>query len=133
LCCDGTIFARVRLTSDEAAWASKRRLPMIETESGARMTLPCTLFSDRCTAYDERPRACREFRCTLLEGVEDGQLPLETAIARVRDVKRRFAALEARRGTRDERSVEAMLEEGALRAALRREFGVSWEDTRDES
>jgi len=95
LCCDGSLFDRFELDADELAWAERRRLPLV---GPARRTLqqPCPCFSGSCTAYDERPRVCRRFRCALLASVAEGSTSIDEARERVRAFRARIADLRAR-------------------------------------
>lgn len=68
LCCDGTLFTQVPLTSDEATRARALHLQVIPRPDGAAaLRQPCAALTPAgCTVYAERPGGCRRYRCMLL-------------------------------------------------------------------
>ena len=86
LCCDGSLFGRVPLAPEEVDVARKNRLRVIP--SGRAMEQPCAaLEGGACTAYAERPNACRAFECRLHERHRREGGPLEPRLAAVRRVR----------------------------------------------
>lgn len=81
LCCDGSLFQLVKLQPGE----SDPRLRLVpEHEAFAQ---PCSCFAaGACAIYEQRPAACRDFRCRLL-----GQ-PLAPALGVVARTKKLLAA-----------------------------------------
>ena len=83
-CCDGRLFSLAPLTLEEAAWAKRRRLPLVSHADKVSLEQPCgALEGTRCTVYDERPESCRRFVCGLLERVTNGEIDLQSAIEHV--------------------------------------------------
>ena len=83
-CCDGRLFSLAPLTTEEAAWARRRRLPLVAHSDKVSLEQPCgALEGTRCTVYDERPESCRRFTCDLLDRVLRGVVSLDDALARV--------------------------------------------------
>jgi hypothetical protein len=98
LCCNGVIFADVRLESgDDAGLLRSLGLPVISANaslrpgvgepnrkskiSRPRFQQPCAALDGcRCRIYADRPKYCREFECLLLKKVQAGLV--ETAAAR---------------------------------------------------
>ena len=93
LCCNGVIFADVKLRPGErlavakalgtlsAALSSAGGVAMADSPAApascACKTLvqPCAAFDGRwCRIYGERPEYCRQFECALLKRVKAGQL-----------------------------------------------------------
>jgi hypothetical protein len=97
LCCDGSLFGRVGLQPEEVEPARKMRLRVVE--SGKAFDQPCAaLEADqgcRCSIYDERPLACRNFVCRLYDRHRREGGPLEPRLASVRRVRELLAYLEA--------------------------------------
>jgi hypothetical protein len=88
LCCDGTLFAWVRLETIELAWAQRLRLPLIEKDGNQAFVQPCACFDGaRCSEYADRPTRCGNYRCKLLKRVESGETPLEEAFIEVETAK----------------------------------------------
>ena len=83
LCCNGVIFADVKLQSTDDP-AKLRSLGLTLTNSGRRdlkFAQPCVAFDGcRCRIYAERPRYCREFDCILLNNVIQGRVTREAAL-----------------------------------------------------
>jgi len=109
LCCNGTIFADVKLQpGDDVARLRRLGLSVFRKASPGRETAGMTdagkatrsrgwSFSQPCMAYDgcecriygERPTYCREFECLLLKAVSAGRLKAPAALALVRKAKGR--------------------------------------------
>jgi Fe-S-cluster containining protein len=87
LCCDGSLFGRVRLEPSEVASARRHRLPVVA--NGSSFAEPCTALVTRdshhhCAIYAERPEACRRFACKLYAGHlrEPGSIDGRMAVVR---------------------------------------------------
>ena len=78
LCCNGVIFADVRLQPGEDAGALRGLgLPVKAPASASRSprwVQPCAAFDGcRCRIYMNRPQYCRQFECVLLKSVRAGR------------------------------------------------------------
>lgn len=99
LCCDGSLFGRVPLLPAEVPLARKHRLHVVE--SGSAMEQPCAALAldaenkRTCTAYEERPAACRTFDCALLARHRAEGGPLAPRLEAVRRVRVLLATVEA--------------------------------------
>jgi uncharacterized protein len=99
LCCDGSLFGRVPLLPAELPLARKHRLHVVP--SGSAMEQPCAALaldaeeSRICTAYEDRPAACRAFDCVLLARHRSEGGPLAPRLEAVRRVRALLAAVEA--------------------------------------
>jgi Fe-S-cluster containining protein len=100
LCCDGSLFGRVTLATEEVAAARRRHLPVLA--NGSAFEQPCTALASLdgagerrvCSVYRDRPRACRGFVCRLHARHRREGGPLEPRIATVRRVRQLIADLE---------------------------------------
>ncbi|MCY1029906.1 YkgJ family cysteine cluster protein [Corallococcus sp. BB11-1] len=81
MCCDGTLFTQVPLQPHESGALGQRGLPLTTREDGAVvLPQPCAALNGRCcTAYTERPEACRRYRCQLLNALAEGEVSLDEA------------------------------------------------------
>ncbi len=80
LCCDGNLFTQVPLRGDEIDRV-RRRLPILERAQGAALQQRCAALDGcRCEIYDERPAACRGYRCMLLTALGEGEVSLAEAL-----------------------------------------------------
>jgi len=98
MCCNGTLFARLRLTPVERGRLGDK--PDYFLRDGAlRMRLPCAHLGENgaCQVYDTRPDSCRDYKCGLLKRVENGDVPDADARGYVREAKR--LALRAQQAT----------------------------------
>ncbi len=86
LCCDGTLFSFVPITTSELPWAERLRLPMMPRHQAFLLRCPC-LDGTRCGEYLERPGSCRTYRCKLLKRLDAGETTLEDALAKVATTK----------------------------------------------
>jgi Fe-S-cluster containining protein len=94
LCCNGVIFADVRLRpADDAARLRSLGLPVCTPHSALRpphLAQPCAAFDDcRCHVYAERPQYCREFECVLLKSVKAGHTEPAAALRIIRTARER--------------------------------------------
>jgi Fe-S-cluster containining protein len=110
LCCDGSLFGRVRLQSSEVDVARRHRLHVVANSSSFEE--PCTALVKRdahheCSIYAERPESCRRFVCELYAGHVREPASLDGRMAVVRRAKALLAFLEnagVRFGKHDELS-----------------------------
>jgi len=96
MCCDGTLYWRVKVRPGEEEQVRSHGLPL--TDSGGRtyFRLPCQLHAgSRCTIYESRPGTCRRFRCQLLRKYEAGEVGAGEARRRVETVLALVAAVKA--------------------------------------
>jgi Fe-S-cluster containining protein len=100
LCCDGSLFGRVTLASEEAEPARRRHLRVVA--NGKVFEQPCSALASPdgdkpriCSIYWDRPLSCRAFVCRLYERHRREGGPLEPRIAAVRRVRQLIADLEA--------------------------------------
>jgi Fe-S-cluster containining protein len=143
-CCDGTLFAWVELEMSERARQPPRRLPLVREGTG--MVQPCEHHgAEGCSIYEDRPAACRSYRCALFDRHRDERGSIETRIERVeklRAVAARVRTFIAGANDRDrglwellqrhteddaawlQRFPELALDVAELALRLRRDFGV---------
>ena len=99
LCCNGVIFADVKLQSgDDPARLQALGLPLIETGSTpraqTRFPQPCTALDGcRCRIYPERPNYCRKFECMLFKNVKAGRLDSAAALRIIQAARQRADAV----------------------------------------
>lgn len=93
LCCQGVLHDKGDLRDDEVEHAFS--IGMIVTrdlKQGVSYGLPCPLLKDTaCSVYEERPSACRGYRCGLLQRYTAGEVPIERALSLVNEAKRLLA------------------------------------------
>jgi Fe-S-cluster containining protein len=100
MCCDGTLFQRVLLRTEELEPARRRGLKIVEDRGFEQ---PCSaLVEHRCSVYDERPEACRAFVCRLLERVRTGSISESKAVRAIARTRELLAILERAGCTRTE-------------------------------
>jgi hypothetical protein len=100
LCCDGSLFGRVPLEPSEVPIARKNRLPVLER--GNAFEQPCSALRAQgddhaCSAYSDRPRACRAFTCRLYDRHRREGGPLDARLDEVREVRALLRLLETPR------------------------------------
>jgi hypothetical protein len=91
LCCNGVLFADVKLTPDDRAGDLKALgLPVRRRGACGSFAQPCAaLAADGCCrVYASRPAMCRRFECGVLQEVQTGRLTPEQAIALIRRARR---------------------------------------------
>lgn len=91
LCCNGVLFADVRLRPDEDANFFKRAgLSIRRRGKKCGFSQPCkALHADgRCGIYENRPAMCRQFECGVLQELVTGRMTEEDALREIRKAKR---------------------------------------------
>ncbi len=94
LCCNGVIFADVKLQAgDDAGRLRSVGLPVSLPQSAhraPRFTQPCAALDGcRCRVYADRPKYCREFECVLLKSVKAGRTESDAALRVIRTARER--------------------------------------------
>ena len=93
LCCDGTLFARVRVRADEEERIAARGLAIAPRGEKRYFEQPCPrLEQGCCTIYADRPLSCTRYRCRLLLALDGGEVALPEALAKVTEAKRLIEA-----------------------------------------
>lgn len=139
LCCAEFGLGSVGLQREEAAWASSRRLPIVQSGRQLSFRLPCVLLrsegGDRvCSDYGNRPNACRTFVCKLLARYLAGDVDEHDAlriVAKTRELSNRLAhvgadvvrKLDAEPRAREQHfDTQTLLDLGELQAIVRKYF-----------
>jgi Fe-S-cluster containining protein len=97
LCCDGSLFSFLGVQPGEVERLAARGL-VAETRPDGRLALGLTkgcpgLSGKTCTLYEDRPLACRDYKCLLLVAMEDGEVGLVEAKSVVDETHATLAAL----------------------------------------
>ena len=90
LCCNGVLFADVRLQAGDRAAAEALMAIMSHADRDTRSPAsprtrvkapqPCAALKGcRCGIYEDRPAYCRKFKCALLLAVENGTVAFPQA------------------------------------------------------
>jgi hypothetical protein len=114
LCCDGTLFTRVSLKPpDLLPPLQAAGIRILDGDESQYFPQPCAAFREcRCIVYDDRPAACRKYRCELLKNFESGSLSWDEAQERIGRVQELRALLRSELATlvpgAERLSVEAM-------------------------
>jgi len=95
LCCDGTLFAHVSLTADEAAALRERDLALESRRDGSfRLPQRCRALEGKvCAVYPNRPKPCAAYVCLLAQALSEGEIRLDEARATVEGAHDKLAAL----------------------------------------
>lgn len=73
LCCDGTFFGSVVVDEAERDRLGRVGLRIVESDGRPVMPQPCSaLRGCLCDAYADRPKACRDYECSLRTSVVGG-------------------------------------------------------------
>ena len=91
LCCNGVMFHTVRLQPGDSPKELTALGLKLKRKKGANYILqPCPAFrGSHCSIYAARPERCRLFECRQLKRVNAGEITVEMALARIREVQRR--------------------------------------------
>ena len=90
LCCDGSFFGHVEVTSAEEPALRRHVLPLFPQGRVLAFAQPCACFDGQlCTIYADRPKRCRLFECGLLKRVENGGLTPCAALKKIAQARAR--------------------------------------------
>ena len=93
MCCDGTLFDRVRVRADEEERIAALGLVIAPRGEKRYFEQPCPrLEGGCCTIYADRPFSCARYRCRLLVALDGGEVALPEALAKVTEAKRLIEA-----------------------------------------
>ena len=82
LCCDGTLFTRTKVRSDEQEGLAVLGFSFFPHGKDEWFAQPClAATAGRCVIYADRPHTCQKYRCALLEKFEAGEVALHEARA----------------------------------------------------
>lgn len=96
LCCDGTLFRHVEISTAERERLIELGLPVAKNRKRDVMQLPCGRLDGMCcTIYEQRPGGCARFVCALGRKLVAKEVTPEAAQAVVDDMHARLAALSA--------------------------------------
>jgi len=96
MCCNGVIFADVKLQrDDDRASLAALGLPIEVRLRAPRFRQPCAALDGCvCQIYADRPKYCREFECYLLKNLEAGRLNMPGAKRVIRAARGRARKVE---------------------------------------
>ena len=91
LCCNGVIFADVRLQpGDDPDRLRQLGLPLTRSRNRFQFTQPCSALAGCvCSVYPERPAYCRHFECALFKKVKAGTVTTARALRLIRKARAR--------------------------------------------
>lgn len=90
LCCNGVLFADVRLQpGDPARHLAALGIKLRKHGASHRFAQPCTCLEGKlCRIYEDRPARCRSFECRLLKKVQAGEISEAAALRIIRRARR---------------------------------------------
>jgi uncharacterized protein len=102
LCCDGTIFADVKLRPGDDRLRLKADGLLVEapqtrgtaSKNAAKVPQPCPAYEGcRCRIYEHRPEHCRNFECLLLKSLKEGHVQRKAALSIIGRAQKRAEAV----------------------------------------
>ncbi len=96
-CCDGTLHNFTFLLHNELEFAELAGLRTRLRRDGIPIFYqPCSAYqAQACAIYEDRPRACQNYKCKLLLSLEAGETDLPTSLSYTHQVRQLIAALRA--------------------------------------
>jgi Fe-S-cluster containining protein len=91
LCCNGVLFADVRLQKgDNAKRLAMLGVPLKKRGPITRFSQPCSCLDGKlCRIYADRPVRCRTFECRLLQRTQEGEITQRGARKSIQATRRR--------------------------------------------
>lgn len=105
LCCDGSLFAWVKLRPAELSAALAAGLLVYGDHPADRgFAQPCAVFTGKCGIYDSGfyPKGCLAYRCALLKRYAAGSITVDEATRIIGEVRRAAVDLRVRLPHRSE-------------------------------
>ena len=98
LCCDGSIYDNVGLSSEETEFAAALGLNVQNLPHGSCFDQPCPHSGPSGCAIHHlpRPRVCGDFNCGVITRIESGAQSLEEAAAHIATAKSLIALVRTR-------------------------------------
>lgn len=94
LCCDGSLFADVRLTDSELG-PIEAIVAYEQRDDINYLQQPCHAFCEGdCQIYSKRPVGCRRFECELLKQVKIGETTASSALDTIKRVREEISSIE---------------------------------------
>lgn len=94
ICCEGVLHNHAHAVPEELERIEHLGISLFEKRDYPAFALPCPCHLDRrCTVYDQRPRACGAYKCSLLQEAQRGARPFGEAhriVDQVREVMGRI-------------------------------------------
>jgi hypothetical protein len=89
LCCNGHLFAWVKLRSPELVPLEELGVKVLREPRQRGFSQPCPLWNGECTIYESPhyPRACKTYQCKLLKQVLEETVTLIDALTVVQHAK----------------------------------------------
>jgi Fe-S-cluster containining protein len=89
LCCNGVLFADVRLQAgDDAAQLAELGVPLKRRGAITRFSQPCSCLEGKlCRIYADRPARCRTFECRLLKRAVAGEVTERAALKSIQEAR----------------------------------------------
>src|SRR4051812_21920425 len=84
LCCDGTFFGSVLIANSEREKLGRFGLAVVDQDGALQMSQRCSaLRGCLCAIYDDRPKACAKYECSLRKSLGAGTTSADDARANV--------------------------------------------------
>lgn len=98
LCCQGLLHTCAKVYNDEIEAVERLGLPVHQRGDGHHVfPLPCSQHKDdKCMVYENRPKACRIYRCKLLKRYLGGEINFEASLTLVKRAKELIAEARGR-------------------------------------
>lgn len=95
LCCDGSLFATVRLQPGDSAQTLKALGFRIQHKAQYDFfDQPCIAFKNNCCSiYQERPVRCRVFQCQQLKRLACGETTEENVLKKIKEAQSMIAVI----------------------------------------
>ena len=89
LCCNGVLFADVRLQAgDDAKRLAALGVALQTRGKLTRFPQPCSCLEGKlCRIYEDRPTRCRTFECRLLQRSQAGEVSEHAALKSIRNAR----------------------------------------------
>lgn len=128
LCCSGVIFSFVPVAPhDDVAPLEDVGIALAVVDGERRFVQPCAAHDGReCRVYARRPTACRQYRCDLLQRVEEGELEPAEALRLIGEAVR-----SSREIGQAIREIDPRADDRQSRASLLKEFSARLEEPLD--
>jgi len=103
ICCEGVLHNHAVAAPEELERIARLGIGLHEKREYPAFALPCPCHVDRCcTVYDQRPKACGVYKCSLLQAAQEGKRSFSEAHRIVEQVREVLGRIYGTIGSREQ-------------------------------
>ena len=103
ICCEGVLHNHATAVPEEIERIERLGISLYEKRDYPAFALPCPCHvNHRCAVYDQRPKACGVYKCSLLQAAQEGKRSFSEALRIVEQAREVMGRIYETIGHRDQ-------------------------------